>query len=272
MYYKWRTEEFKNAIAVDPNYAEAYLGLAKTYGWLWMEGYFPPKEAYVRFSAALKRALEIDDTLPEAHYVLAVSAWFFYWNWAQAQAEFKRALALNPNLEEARCEYGGFLTTVGRFTEGIAEAERAVENDPLSFSANLALGDNYYCARQYDQAVAQCLKTIGLEPNDPRAHDFLSGMYEQLGPYEQAVRAHQEAMTLLGAKPEEVTALGEVYRSSGYPGYLRWRLQRPIHPYEAALIQAQLGLKDEALANLEKSYREHWWAMIQLAHVCVLTL
>jgi tetratricopeptide (TPR) repeat protein len=229
-----------------------------------MERYLPPKEAYSKFSAALKRALEIDDTLPEAHYVLAVSAWYFYWNWAQAEAEFKRALALNPNLEEARFEYGWFLTGMGRFAEGIAEARRAVEGDPLSVSANLALGSNYHSARLYDQAIAQYLRTIELEPNDPKGYEFLSGAYATLGLYDEAVKARQKEMTLLGARPEEVTALGEAYRASGYPGYLRWRLERAKHPYDAAAIQAQLGLKDEAFANLEKCYREHWWAMVQL--------
>ena len=270
-YYKWRREEFKRAIAyfekaiaVDPNYAQAYLGLAKTYGWQWIQGSLPPKEAYPKFSAALKRALEIDDTLPEAHYVLAVSAWYFYWNWQQAEAEFKRALALNPNLEEARYEYGWFLSAMGRSTEGIAEAKRAVEGDPLSYSANLALGLNYSVARQYDQAVAQYLRTIELDPNDPRGYEFLSGAHATLGLYEQALKAHQKQMNLLGARPEDVAAVGEAYRASGYPGYLRWRLERAKHPYRAALIQAQLGLKDEAFANLEKCYREHWYAMVQL--------
>ena len=270
-YYKWRTEEFKKAvtyfekaIAVDPNYAQAYLGLAKTYGWQWIQGSLPPKEAYPKFSAALKRALEIDDTLPEVHYVLAVSAWYFYWNWAQAEAEFKRALALNPNLEEARFEYAWFLTSMGRSAEGITEAKRAVEGDPLSFSANLALGSNYHVARQYDQAIAQYLRTIELDPNDPRGYGFLSSAYTSLGLYDEVVKTHQKEMTLLGGKPEDVAAVGEVYRASGYPGYLCWRLERAKHPYDAAAIQAQLGLKDEAFANLEKCYREHWWAMVQL--------
>ena len=270
-YYKWRTEEFKKAvtyfekaIAVDPNYAQAYLGLARTYGFLWMERYLPPKEAYPKFSAALKRALEIDDTLPEAHYVLAVSAWYFYWNWAQAEAEFKRALALNPNLEEARFEYGWFLSSMGRSTEGIAEARRAVEGDPLSFSANYALGSIYYSAHLYDQALAQCLRMIELDPTDPRGYEAVGGAYAKLGLYDEAIKAHQKELTLLGARPEEVTALGEAYRSAGYPGYLRWRLERAKHPYNAATIQAKLGLKDEAFANLEKCYREHWWAMVQL--------
>jgi TolB-like protein/DNA-binding winged helix-turn-helix (wHTH) protein/Tfp pilus assembly protein PilF len=270
-YYKWRRAEFakavdyfQRALAADPDYAQAYLALAKTYGWQWMQGTLPQQEAYPKFSAALKRALEIDDTLPEAHYVLAVSAWYFYWNWTQAEAEFKRALALNPNFEEARFEYAWFLTTMGRHEEAIAEAERAVECDPLSFSANLALGSNYSGARQFDKALAQYRKTIELDPNDPRGYEFLAGVYAFLGLYDESVKARQKQMTLAGAKPEDVAAMGEAYRSSGFTGYLRWRLERATHPYQRAIIQAQLGLKDEALMNLEKAYRQHWWAMVQL--------
>lgn len=270
-YYKWTPPEFEKAvayfekaIAADPNYAEAYLGLAKTYGWQWIQGSLQPKDAYPKFSAALKRALEIDDTLPEAHYVLAVSAFYFYWNWGQAEAEFKRALALNPNLEEARFEYAWFLTSMGRFPEGVAEAKRAVESDPLSVSANLALGSTYQSARQYDQAIAQCRKTIELDPNDFRAHEFLAEAYEGLGLHEEAVRAHQKAMTLSGGRPEDVAALGEAYRTSGRTGWLRWTLARTKNPYRLAIIQMRLGNKDEAFRNLEKAYQEHEWQMVQL--------
>lgn len=270
-YYKWTPPEFEKAvtyfekaIAVDPNYAEAYLGLAKTYGWQWIQGSLQPKDAYPKFSAALKRALEIDDTLPEAHYVLAVSAFYFYWNWGQAEAEFKRALALNPNLEEARFEYAWFLSSMGRFAEGVAEAKRAVENDPLSVLANLALGLNYQRARQYDQALAQCRKTIELEPNDPRAHEFIAGVYQDLGLFEEAVRANQKAMTLRAAKSEDVAALGEAFRTSGLTGWLRWSLARTKNPFQLAIINMRLGNKDEAFKNLERAYQEHEWQMVQL--------
>jgi TolB-like protein/DNA-binding winged helix-turn-helix (wHTH) protein/Tfp pilus assembly protein PilF len=273
-YYKWTPPEFEKAvayfekaIAADPNYAEAYLGLAKTYGWQWIQGSLPPKDAYPKFSAALKRALEIDDTLPEAHYVLAVSAFYFYWNWGQAEAEFKRALALNPNMEEARFEYAWFLTSMGRFTEGIAEAKRAVKSDPLSVSANLALGSTYQSARQYDQAIAQCRKTIELEPDDFRAYEFLAGAYEDLGLYGEAVKADQKAMTLRGAKFAEVAALGEAYRVSGRAGRLQWTLARTKNPYRLAILQMRLGNKEEAFKNLEKSYLEHDWQMVQLKSI-----
>jgi TolB-like protein/DNA-binding winged helix-turn-helix (wHTH) protein len=146
-YYKWRPAEFQKAIAyfqkaieADPKWAPAYAGLADSYGWLWMEGSLSPQEVLPRFNAALSTALEIDATLPEVRYTLAVSAFYYRWDWGEAEREFKRALALNPNLVEARYEYAWFLTSMGRFAEGLTEAKRAVERDPLSVTANLALG------------------------------------------------------------------------------------------------------------------------------------
>ena len=213
-YYKWRPSEFQKAIAyfqkaieADPKWAPAYTGLADSYGWLWMEGTLPPQEVLPRFNAALSTALEIDDTLPEVRYTLAVRAFFYRWDWGEAEREFQRALALNPNFVEARYEYGWYLTSMGRFAEGLREAKRAIERDPLSVTANLALGSMYSMARQYDQAIPQLRHTIELEPDDPRGYGFLAGVYEQMGMYEEAVAAHQKAMTLSGAQPAEVAAL-----------------------------------------------------------------
>ncbi len=270
-YYKWRREEFQKAIVyferaiqIDPNYAEAYLGLAKTYGWQWMVDALTPDEAYPKFSAALKRALEIDDTVPEAHYVQAVAAWYFYWNWAQAEAEFKRALELNPNLEEARYEYAWFLSTMGRLAEAVAEAERAVSGDPLSAAANLALGSVYQCAGRLDEALAQLRKTIELEPYDPRCYEFLGVVYRSLGLYDEMVEARRKELTLRGVPAEVVDSMLDAYRSGGFPGYLRWSLQRTRNPYRAAVLQAGLGMKDEAFASLEKAYQAHRWEMVRL--------
>lgn len=270
-YYKWSPPEFvkalnyfERAIEADPDYAQAYLGLAKTYGWQWMMGVLPPKDAYPKFSAALKKALAIDDTLPEAHYVQAVAAWYFYWNWAEAEKEFKLALQLNPNLEEARFEYAWFLSTMGRQAEAVIEAERAVEGDPFSVSANLALGSIYHTAGRLDEALRQIRKTIEIEPNDPRCYDFLGGVYRSLGLFDEAVEAQAKQLALTGVPPETVEAMREAYRAGGFPGFLRWSLARARHPYRAAALEAQLGMKDEAFANLEKAYQEHWWAMVRL--------
>lgn len=270
-YYKWSVPEFvkavnyfERAIEVDPNYPQAYLGLAKTYGWQWIIGVLPPREAFPKFTAALKKALEIDASLPEAHYVQAVAAWYFYWNWGQAEKEFKLALQLNPNLEEARFEYAWFLSTMGRIPEAVVEAERAVEGDPFSVSANLALGSVYHFAGRLDEALKQIRKTIEIEPNDPRSYEFLGGVYRSLGLDDEVVEARAKQLTLTGAPAGAVDAMREAYRAGGYPGYLRWSLARAGHPYQAAALQAGLGMKDEAFANLEKAYQEHWWAMVRL--------
>ncbi len=213
---------------------------------------------------ALKRALDIDDKIPEAHYVQGVAAWYFYWNWAQAEAEFKRALEINPNLEEARYEYAWFLSTMGRLPEAVAEAERAVEGDPLSVSANLALGSIYNVAGRLDEALVQLRKTIDLEPNDPRCYEFTAGVYRRLGLYDEMVNARSKELALMGAPADVVDSMLEAYRMGGYPGYLRWSLRRARNPYGAAVLQAQLGMKHEAFANLEKAYQARWWAMVQL--------
>jgi len=270
-YYRWRAPEFEKAILyfqraaeADPDYSLAYLGLAKTYGWQWMVGAIPPNEAYPKFRAALERALAIDPTLPEAHYVQAVAAWFFYWNWDQAEKEFRLALASNPNLEEARYEYAWFLATMGRMNEAVAEAERAVRIDPLSIPANLALGEVYQWAGRADDALAQIRKTIELDPRDPRGYEFLAGIYRGMGLYDEMVEAQKREMEARGIEAGVEESMANAYRSGGYPGLLRWELARARRPYSAAVQQAQLGMKDEAFANLEKAYAQRWWAMVRL--------
>lgn len=270
-YYRWRTPEFRKAISyferaieVDPDFAQAHLGLAKTYGWLWITGAIPPNEAYPRFTASLKRAVEIDDSVPEAHYVKAVAAWYFYWNWAEAETEFLQALELNPNLEEARFEYAWFLSTMGRMTEAVREAERAVAGDPLSVSANLALGSVYSSSGQLDRALAQLKRARDLEPSDPRVYEFLGGTYAALGLHDEAVDTRIRGMQVVGAPQEQVAAVEAAYREGGYQGFLRLQLAKADHPFARARFQAALGMRDEAFANLELCYKQHWWGMVRL--------
>lgn len=270
-YYKWSVPEFEKAvnyferaIAVDPNFVEAYLGLAKTYGWQWIMGVLPPREAYPKFTAAMQKALAIDSNVPEAHYVKAAAAYYFYWNWPEAEREFRLALQLNPNLEEARFEYAWFLAAMGRYAEAVPEAERAVEVDPFSVSANLALGSVYQMAGRLDEALRQIEKTIEIEPNDPRCYAFLREAYQSLGLQDEEVKAYARKLELSGVPAETVESMRKAYREGGYPAYLRWCLRRARHPYDMAALQARLGMKDEAFANLEKAYQEHWWAMVRL--------
>lgn len=270
-YYRWTPDDFRKAIGyfqkaieADPDWAPAYAGLATSYGWLWIVGGVSAQEALPRFEAALKTALAIDDTDPQARYALAASAFYYRWDWEEADREFQRTLALDPGLVEARFEYAWFLAVMGRFPAAVAEAQRAVDRDPLSVSANFALGSVYFFARQDDLAASQFERTIELDPNDPRPYEALAGMYDRMGKHQEAVTTQQKAMSLSGARPDEVAALARAYFQSGYEGCLRWRLERAKDPYSIALIHAELGHKDEALVWLEKAHKEHSWAMCQL--------
>jgi TolB-like protein/DNA-binding winged helix-turn-helix (wHTH) protein len=273
-YYKWnpgdfRTgiEYFQKAIVADPHWAPPYAALANSYGWLWIEGAVPPQEALPRFNAALKTALEIDNTLPEAHYTMAAAAFYYRWDWDEADREFRKALELNPGLVEARFEHAWYLSCMGRMPEAVVEAQRAVERDPLSVSANLALGDVYFSARKDDLAIAQLRRTVEMDPNDSRAHEFLGAMYEWKGMYEDAIREQQKAMTLLGNKTDELAGLQRAYRNSGTKGYRMWKLaeaKRRQVPFEVAGAFASLGDGGQAVAWLEKACQQHDWRMIQL--------
>jgi len=273
-YYKWAPgdfrkaiEYFQKAIEADPDWAPAYAGLATSYGWLWIQGALPPQEALPRFNAALKTALAIDDSDPEVRYTLAASALYYRWDWEEADREFQRALALDPNLVEARFEYAWFLSCIGRLPEALAEAQRAVERDPLSVSANLALGDVLFVAHQDDRAIAQLRRTAELEPDDSRARGFLTGIYEQKQMYGEAIAELQKVVTLRGAPPEKLAGLQHAYQQSGPEGYWMWQLseaKRRNAPYEIALAYAHLGNAGQAVAWLEKAYQQHDWQMVQL--------
>ncbi len=273
-YYKWTPQDFRKAIEyfqkaieIDADWAPAYAGLATSYGWLWIEGGVPAQEALPQFNAALKTALAIDDTDPEVRYALAASAFYYRWDWEEADREFQRALAFDPNLVEARFEYAWFLSAMGRHSEALTQAQRAVDRDPLSVSANLALGSIYSEARQDDEAIAQLRRTAELEPSDFRAYVFLTSVYEEKRMYEEAIRELQRAMTSQGTPQEKGASLERTYRQSGTKGYWEWRLseaRRSNAPYEIAVFYARLGNTREAIAWLEKSYQQHDWHMVQL--------
>ena len=150
---------FEQAIAADPSYALAYAGVAD--GYVFLPGYNAgaPRDCYPKAMAAAKKALELDDTLAEAHTTLALAIWYYEFDFAQANREFQRAIELNPNYAIAHQQYGNnTLSALGRFDDAIGEGKRAVELDPLSLIINADLGTDYYFARRYDEvyrAVAQ---------------------------------------------------------------------------------------------------------------------
>jgi serine/threonine protein kinase/tetratricopeptide (TPR) repeat protein len=262
-------EYFGQAVAKDPDYALAYAGLADCYIVIPNYTDIPAQEAYLKAKAAALKALEIDDTLAEAHASLGGVKADYDWDFAGAESELKRAIELNPNYATAHHWYAQYLSGMGRHQEAIREIKRAQELDPLSLIINSVVGDTYIKARQYDQAIEQLRKTIEMDKNFLRAHRYLANAYLEKGMYEEAVTEYQTAAGLAGEDPEKAAkramTLREAYAVSGAKGF--WEKQLDLlkedagygnsSPYAVAGIYARLGDKDQAFKWLEKAFREH---------------
>src|SRR5438067_1748787 len=181
-------EYFQQAIVKDPNYALAYASLADSYvelgGWL---TYLPPSEAGPKAKAAAMKALELDDSLAEAHAALARAQYYFGWDWPSAEREFKRAVELNPNSAISHHGYSELLLARARFDESIAEGMRALEIDPLSPQIVADLAYTYLVMRRYDEAIAQHRKALDLDPNAAWIRHDMAHAYTLKGAYAQAI-------------------------------------------------------------------------------------
>jgi len=156
---------------------------------------------------------------------------------------------------------------MGRLPEAVAEAQRAVERDPLSVSANLALTSVYSLSHQDDRAIAQLRRVIEIDPHDSRDHELPSGIYEQKRMYAEAIKEYQKAMSLWGAPPAKLISLERAYEQSGPEGYWMWRIAEATHrnaPYDIAMAYASADKADQAMKWLEKSYLQHDWQLVQL--------
>jgi TolB-like protein/DNA-binding winged helix-turn-helix (wHTH) protein/Flp pilus assembly protein TadD len=258
-------EYFNQAIEKDPGYALAYAGLADCYDLLNFYIDLPPSEALPRAKAAAIRALEMDDTLAEAHTSLAYARFLYYWDWPGAESEFKRAIELNPNYPTAHQWYAYYLAGMGRCEEATAVNLRAQELDPLSLMINTGVGVVFYYARQYDRAIEPLRKTLELNSNFPHAHRALGDTYREKGMFGEAIAELQKAVTLLsGGNREYLGRLGNTYAVSGQRGealrvlgQLRELSQVGyVSPVSFALVYIGLGEKDQAFAWLEKAYEE----------------
>ena len=254
---------FNQAIAIDPNYALAYVGLANAYRSFSLSLDMPSTEVFPKAKAAAQKAVEIDDTLAEAHAVLGVTIFWYDWDWKAAENQFKRALELNPNSEDSHWAYAGLLSTTGRHAEGLAEIKRARELDPLSPIINATEGLNLINAGQTDEALATFQKTFELAPNFWLAHMFASSAYIEKGMYPEAIAEARKAREL-SASSQPIAYLGYALAKSGKQAEARGLLeellklstQRYVPPYHIALIYNGLGARDETLAWLEKGYEQ----------------
>ena len=252
---------FQQAIQKDPRYALAYTGLADAYALLADYNVLPAKEVMPRAKTAAMKALEIDDSIAEAHASLGWSKLTLDWDWPGAEREFKRSIELNPNYATAHQWYAEYLTTMGRADEARAEMKRAQELDPASLPISVAMAATQYYARQYDQAIEQCHRAILMDSQFIGAHVFLGRALEQKGSYAEAVAELQQALKLSQGDSTELAALGQAYAQSGDSAQAKKTLkeleQRStrtyVQPMWIAAIYAALGDKDEATQWLRQA-------------------
>jgi TolB-like protein/Tfp pilus assembly protein PilF len=256
---------FNQAISKDPSYALAYAGLADSYVILSVFGAASPQDSIPQARAAAKKALELDDTLAEAHASSGRIAGPFDFEFERSIAEFERAIQLNPNYAMAHHWLSwGPLTALGRFDRAIAEGKRAVELDPLSLINNADLGGNVYLnSRRYDEAIAQLRKTIEIDPRFYIAHYYLGQAFQLKGQLTEAIAEYQKAVEL-NDDPEALAYLGQAYARAGQRDEAEKILahlseeakSRYVSYYSMALMFMGLGEKEQAIDALERAYRE----------------
>ncbi|HEV7842702.1 MAG TPA: tetratricopeptide repeat protein, partial [Pyrinomonadaceae bacterium] len=263
-------EFFKQAIEADASYALAYSGLADSYALLGVA--LPPRDAFPRAIAASLKALEIDDTVAEAHTSFAFARMFFEWDWAGAEGEFKRAIELNPNYATAYQWYGRLLSALGRHNESIVNLQMAQALDPLSLSINTGVGVSYYMARRYEDAIQQYHKALEMDSTFTIAHEHLGSALLQAGLHDEAIAAFRAAVRIDGSDIGLRASLGHACAVTGNREEAEKIIaelrevskQRYVSPYFMVEILAGLGRVDEAFEWLERCYTDRAPHMIFL--------
>lgn len=269
--------DFEKAIKEDPRFALAYTGLADAYSILasYSLEYVPPREAFPKAKIAAEKALALDDHLAEAHTSLGMIKFYYDWDWAGAEAEFKRALELNPGYPQAHQYYADLVKSFGRFDEALREMREALSLDPLSYSANTGIGHVLYLSREYDKAIDHYRKVIESDPTFVPARLWFGRPYLQKGMFREAIEQVEEAVKLSHETTVSLATLGQAYAAAGRmtdaKRVLDKLLTRGAHQYVPsywiALVYASMGNKDKAIEYLEKALleRSSWlvWADVE---------
>ena len=255
---------FKQAIEIDPAYASAYAGLADTYALLVWQEQLSRKEYIPMAKAAAVTALQIDETLAEAHASLGFVKFWYDWDFVGAESEYRRAVVLNPDYATAHHWYGEFLVLTGRSEEGFRELQLAQKADPLSLIIRTDIGKCLFLARHQDQAIEQLQGTLEMDPNFPTARLFLAMAYEQKGLHEKAIAVLEKEANAPGSRTILRAALGFIYGRAGRtPEALRIldELKTPTSSeqpaFEIALVYVGLDDKEQALQWLTRAKMEH---------------
>jgi tetratricopeptide (TPR) repeat protein len=251
---------YDQAIAKDPNYPLAYVGLADSHLLLTAYGAISPKEAFPPARGALKKALELDDSLAQAHASSGLLATLEL-DVHRAISELERAIQLNPNYATAHHWLALPLMAIGQSDRAIIEGKRAIELDPLSLICNSDLGWVYFNARRYDEAAAQARKTLEMDSRFPVAHYYLGETFQANGKLTEAIAEYQKCFEL-NNDPFSLAMLGQAYARQGKTDEARKVLARLreqvksqyISPYAFAVVLTALGDKAHAIDELEHGY------------------
>lgn len=258
---KSAAEYFEKAMAEDSSYAQAHAALADCYGRMGESGHMAYREAFSKQRAEAIRAIELDDSLPEGHAELANTAMTRDWDWATAATEFQRALELNPNSAPTHEKYAFYLVRTGQLQEALAEAQRGVDLDPVSWHSFHAEGFIYYFSHEYDQALSLILRLRALGINPPDWNFLLGDVYTEKGRYADAIAQFLKS----GDGVDALGHLGNAYARAGQRAAAEQtiaKLERHVRDdgvgrYEIALVYAGLGEKQEAFKWLDQAYDAH---------------
>jgi eukaryotic-like serine/threonine-protein kinase len=256
-------DQFNQAVAKDPNYAQAYTGLAYAYVLLLDREWISNDEASPKIRSAAQRAIELDPTLAEPHATLAVLKEVVDWDWAGAEAEYRKAIELNPNDVTSHHWYSNMLSDLGRIKESSVENEKALALDPASPQINANHASILSDMRRYDDAMAELNRLIAANPEFPVYYGFRSSVYWRLGNQDAFVADTVMAMKKNG-RPERAEAFAAGYRKAKLKGacaalieVLKNESQREyVSPNEFAVNYARMGDRDHTFEWLEKGYAE----------------
>lgn len=267
---------FERAIAIDPAYAMPHYGLSETFINITYAAAVAPSIAFPKAEAEAKKALELDQTLAEAHTVLGWVKAVYYWDWDNAEKEFKLAIEMNPASVSAHRRYGWFLTWIGRSTEGLTEARHASELDPLNPFCSRSVGIIFFCQRKYDQALLEWAKAIQIDPNSALINGDIGRAYIKQGRYIEAIAQFEKARALAGGETGGSATgggyLGLAYALAGrnreasklLDELLRRSQSDHVSPLNVAMIYMGLDNKDKAFEWLEKGFAIHDGDMVLL--------
>jgi TolB-like protein/Tfp pilus assembly protein PilF len=255
-------EYFQESIRKDPSYALGYAGLSNAYHELAYYG--RPMDIMPKSKEAAEKALQLDDTVAEAHGALGWVKWIYDWDWPGAEKEFQRAIQLNPGHALSHGMYALYLDSMGRFEEAFREFQIAREFDPVALGIICSTAEHFRFMRQYDRAIAENRRVLDMDPTFENAHESLAYAYVNKGMYDESIN-EMEQLAIYGGEHDLAQTMKTAYARDGYKGVLKSRLKyykdrrkagAHVNFWDEALTHAQLGNTDLALQALEKAYDE----------------